>query len=133
MKIAKQKDFFDSKSEHLANRMSHGGEASKGRRKLVRPLDRNKPVHVIFKSSLAKGQYNLLNVRRRLKIDALIRQPAKKFAIKIHRTENVGNHIHFVLSFAKRGGIQSFLRTVPALIARLVTGARRGKAFGKKF
>jgi len=133
MKIAKQKDLFGSTSDYRANRISHGGELSKGRRKMIRPLDRNKPLHVIFKSSLAKGQYSFLNVNHRLKIESLIQGLAKRFGIKIHRMENVGNHIHLVLSFAKRIGMQSFLRSVPALIARLVTGARRAKAFGKKF
>ncbi len=133
MKLARQKDFFIASQDLKPHRVSHGGECAQNKRKIIRPLDRKKPVHTVFKSSLAKGQYNFLNVKHRLKVQEIIRASALKFGVTIHRFENMGNHLHLVLSFTKRGGVQNFLRTVSAVIARLVTGACKGKPFGKKF
>jgi hypothetical protein len=122
-----QRDFFQLKSDDRPHRISHGGSEGLSKRKLSRPLDRRKPVHVVMKSSLAKGALNFLNAKNKLKIDIIIRKTAKQFGITIHEFQNMGNHFHFILKFSSRDGIQNFLRSVPALVARLITGARRGK------
>ncbi|MGZ3724043.1 MAG: hypothetical protein ACXVA9_13965, partial [Bdellovibrionales bacterium] len=44
---------------------------------------------------------------------------------------NVGSHIHLKIRITSRAGFQKFLKSVTALIARKVTGARKGKPFGK--
>ena len=114
-------------------RRAHGGSLSKGVRKLSRPLDRKRPVHLVFKSSSARGALSFLRPDHRLAVDRIIAKRAKQFAVKIHGKEVMSNHIHLVASFSNRTLFQNFMRTVSALIARHVTGARRGRPFGKRF
>jgi REP element-mobilizing transposase RayT len=129
----RQNDFFQKDREFKPNRISHGGTRANGLRKLSRPLAKNKSVHLILKSSEAKGQYSFLTAKNRLFIETTLRSRARQFGIALHSFENVGNHIHIVLKFKRREDFQNFLRTATALIARFVTGARRGKPFGRKF
>ena len=125
-----QKSFFKNKSEFSKSRISHGG-GSVGRRKVFRPLDRKKPLHIVLKSSHAKGRMSLLS--RKLEVRELVEKKAAKYQIKIHGFENMGNHLHLMVSFKSRKGIQDFMRVISGLIARVVTGAQKGKAFGKRF
>ena len=129
MKI-KQKDFFEKNREYGPNRISHGGEDSLGLRKIRRPLDRKRPVHLCMKASCARGHLTMLGINR-VKIAQIVNTWSRRFHVTLHGFENVGNHLHFILSFKVEEGFQNFLRTISALIAREVTGARRGKPFGK--
>ena len=129
----KQRDYFEDSKIRQTKSSAHGGTLRAGRRKVARPLDRKKPLHLVLKSSLAKGKYSLLNAKHRLRVEDIIRERAKRDGLKIHGFENMGNHIHAVVSFQNRDGFRKFLRVISGLIARLVTGAQRGKAFGKRF
>jgi len=44
---------------------------------------------------------------------------------------NVGNHLHLKIKISSRLNFQKFLKSLTTQIARRVTGARRGKPFGK--
>jgi REP element-mobilizing transposase RayT len=126
----KQRSFFPKDSENSTSRIAYGGNVS-GRRRMSRPLDRKRPLHIVLKSSHAKGALSLLSAR--LKVAALIDQKAKAYAIKIHGFQNMGNHIHLMVSFKTRQAVQKFLRVISGLIARLITKAEKGRAFGKRF
>ena len=75
----------------------------------------------------------MLAPKNRLSIERILRAWAVKFGVTVHHRQNVGNHLHVIASFARPEDFQNFLRTVTALIARQVTGARRGKPFGRRF
>lgn len=102
-------------------------------RKCERPLDTRKPVHLVLKSSHARHAMSFLGAKNRIKILKIIKENARRFHVKIHRFENIGNHLHVVASFPRRENFQNFLRTITSLIARAVTGARKGQPFGKRF
>lgn len=98
---------------------------------MFRPLTTRKPLHIVMKSSVAKGQLSLL--AKRLKVDEIISKWASACDVTIHEKQNMGNHLHLMVSFKARDGIKKFLRTISGLIARLVTKAEKGRAFGKRF
>ena len=129
MKTPRQDDLFQNDKKLAPRRITHGGSRAHGR--ATRPLDRKRSVHLVLKSSSAKGKMSLLT--HKLKVKKILDDRAKQFHVKIHKQENMGNHIHVVASFARREGFQHFLRTVTALIAREVTGARKGRPFGRRF
>lgn len=131
--LERQSDLFSKDREYGPRRWSHGGATAQSRRKIARPLDRKKPVHLVMKSSYAKGGLSLLTAKNRLFVERTFRERARQFGITIQGFENVGNHLHAIVKFKRREHFQNFLRTVSALIARFVTGARRGKPFGKRF
>jgi REP element-mobilizing transposase RayT len=133
MGMTKQKDFFEWSKYLAPRRLTHGGAQNRGIRKLARPLDRKRPVHLVLKSDVARGTLSFLTPKNRISIERIIKRRSFQFAVTIHRKEVMGNHIHIVASFVNRRLFQNFLRTLTALIAREVTGAKKGKPFGKRF
>lgn len=133
---AKQTNLFDqleskAQKREQKRRLSHGGITSKGKRKLARPLATKKWIHLVLKSDKATGKCSMLSGRNAKWIDELIKLKAKKFGVEIKELVNMGNHIHFQIRIASRAAFQNFLRSITSLIARHVTGARKGKRFGK--
>lgn len=127
--MLRQENFY--KKLNIKNTKTHGGEKGVGKRKTLRPLDRAKPLHLVLRSSKAVGQYNFLSVNNRNRIESIVYKQAAKFGVRISKYANVGNHLHLMLKFSNRIGFQNFLKSVCAMIARFVTKARRGNAFGK--
>lgn len=124
-------DKLETKSQKRAQsrRLRHGGDSSIGKRKLARPLATKKWIHLTLKSDLARGHRSLLHYSKW--IDSILTIKAKKFGLEIRDFVNMGNHLHIKLRAVSRIGFQNFLRSVTSLIARKVTGARKGKPFGK--
>lgn len=60
-----------------------------------------------------------------------IRRLARANGIRIYELANVGNHLHLLIRFGNRIAFQRFLRTLSGLIARRVTGAKKGNPVGK--
>ena len=111
--------------------VEHGGDLNKGKRKNMRPLDPKRCVHLVLRSTRAKGQWNL--IRHKFVIEDLISATGKRFHVKVLNRANVGNHIHLIFKAPTRKLAQHFMRTLPALIARKVTGARKGKSISGRF
>jgi REP element-mobilizing transposase RayT len=134
---SKQKDFFSAKSDFRPNRLEWGGCNKKGvdnrggKRKLARPFDRRKPIHITMKATKAQGRLSMLSPKRRLAISDLLERKAKASGTKIHKFANVGNHLHLLATFRSREQFQKFMRSFSGEVARLTTGARKGKPFGK--
>lgn len=107
---------------------SHGGEKSRGKRKVARPLEPKKALHVTFRSARARGKWSFLRHR-----DAVANslEQASRFGVKVYRCENVGNHLHIVLKGKSRSAIQNFLRVFPQRLVFRVTGARKGAPIGR--
>jgi hypothetical protein len=115
----------------LKKRFIHGGAKSNGRRKEFRPLSTKDSIHLVLKSSRAKGIYSFLYKENPNQVKHLLYKQARKFFVKITHYANVGNHLHLEVKITARKEFQQFLRSVTCLIARKVTGARRGKKFGR--
>jgi hypothetical protein len=126
---AKQADLFDRQMKFAPRRIRHGGTGSHA--SFTRPLDRKRPVHLVLKASCATGRLSLLS--HRTTVDRIIAEWARRFGVKVRRKENMRNHLHIYATFSRRSEFQNFLRTITSLIARAVTGARKGKPFGQKF
>ena len=120
-----------SEKRAVARRLKHGGVASVGKRKLRRPLATKSWIHLVLKSNVAKGKFSMLAERNAKWIESLVSVKAKKFGVEIKDFINMGNHIHFQIRVTKRESFQNFLRSITSLIARHVTGARKGKKFGR--
>lgn len=129
---AKQSDFFSDDRRVGPRRLAHGGSSSRGRAKSMRPLDRKRSVHVVMRSSKARGALSLRSCReRRARVESIVHSQAKRFGVRVLSFANVGNHLHAVARFPSRASFQAWLRSASGLIARAATGARKGKPFGK--
>lgn len=112
-------------------RSVHGGVKSKGQRKLERPLVANKPVHLVLKSQKAKGQWSFLTPKNQQIVREILTSKSKKFGVRVADFANGGNHLHIKLRFSTRENFQNFLRAVTCLLARKITGAKKGQPKGK--
>lgn len=125
-------DYHNTKdTKRKYGRTWHGGTETKGHRKNHRPLSEKKWVHLVLKSSKAKGTWSFLTPKNQILIQEIIKEKARKWGVQIAETVNVGNHLHVRLKFKYREGFQNFLRSVTSLIARKITKARRGVKTGK--
>lgn len=132
---ASQLSFLDikksSKLSDFSRRSIHGHEIRKGRRKLFRPVDPGKPLHLVFRSERAKGNWSFRRFKHIEHIRKLAYVLAKGNQVKIIQYANAGNHIHLLVHAKDRDGFKRFTRTFTGLVARIVTGAKRGNAVGK--
>jgi REP element-mobilizing transposase RayT len=128
---SKQISLLDDKIKKRYNRVSHGGGLYAGKRKLERPLSKKKWIHLVLKSDKARGPLSFKTPINKIAIQGILKAKARKFGVKIADQANVGNHIHLKVKIHSRELFQKFLISVTGLIARTVTGARKGKAFGR--
>ncbi len=111
--------------------LDHGGDIGKGRRKLARPFDPKRPLHVVLRSTRARGQWSLLRPRHADHVESVIKKTAETYGIKVYRFVNVGNHLHLIIQTRKKTQLQAFLRVASGQIAMLITKARKGSAVGR--
>jgi REP element-mobilizing transposase RayT len=58
---------------------------------------------------------------------------ARRFDVQVYDFANVGSHLHLLVRARHRDAFQSFLRSFAGIVARRVTGARRGTRVGRFF
>jgi REP element-mobilizing transposase RayT len=109
----------------------HGGSSREGRRKIARPIDPKRPMHVSLKATSACGHLSLLHTSNAKRVQGKVSALATRYRIRVYQYANSGNHLHVLISGKTRRSIQNFMKALASQIAQLVTGARKGKAFGK--
>jgi hypothetical protein len=112
-------------------RTTHGGAAALGRRKLERPVSTRRPMHVVLASDRARGPWSLRKHEGAVRV--ALRRMARRFDIRVYDFANVGSHLHLLLRVRRRASFQAFLRSLTGIVARRVTGARRGHPCGPFF
>jgi REP element-mobilizing transposase RayT len=128
----KQTSFFPK-----LHRIAHGHGLRKGKRKEARPFHPKLPLHVVWRSTHAKGKLSFLTPKNRDQIEKLLKLYAKLYRIKIYRFQNVGNHLHLLIKTEMNARIEAkkdlnkFMRRLTGEIAMKVTGAKKCAAFQK--
>ena len=110
-----------------------GGALLKGNPRECRPISAKRPIHLVMRSSLAKGELSFLRPKRAKIIETLVRRLARERGVRIYRYANSGNHLHLVLLPRSRTAFVSYIRAVSGLIARITLEVERGRALGVKF
>jgi REP element-mobilizing transposase RayT len=118
-------------SDSYKTRSVYGGSLLKGKRKLGRPVDVKRPMHLTFRAEKARGQLSFLQYDRQEEIEKTVRKFAKRNHVRIWSYGNSGNHLHLVVQPKTRDGFKRFARAVGSRVAQIVTGARKGRPFGK--
>jgi hypothetical protein len=120
---------FPKKDLKHFKRYTHGGVSLKKRRKIERPLLPGQITHVVFKSAKAKGRLSFYSQKNQ--VHRRLRERAKKYFVEVIDYVNMGNHLHLKVRCNDTDKLKNFLRTFAALLARDITGARKGQPFGK--
>jgi REP element-mobilizing transposase RayT len=107
---------------------SHGGELSLGKRKTFRPIDPKQALHVVLRSSKAKGAHSMLHPKHCNAIETFVHKTAKHWGVRVYRFANVGNHIHLLIQVPTREAWKRFSKALSGGIAQIVTGAQKGSA-----
>ena len=105
---------------------AHGGEHTQKKRKGKRPFDPKQALHVVLRSSLARGQYSMLRPSHCNHIRNLMDRLKTRWNISVYRYANVGNHLHLLIRAKSREDWQGFIREFSGGIAMIVTGAKKG-------
>jgi REP element-mobilizing transposase RayT len=113
--------------------IDHGGSIRKGKRKIQRPFDPKRPMHLVMRSTRATKDWSFLHRRNKGAIHALVMDLAEKYGVKLYKYENVGNHLHLLARFPSRRELKAFLRVFAQGVMFQVTGARKGKPQGRFF
>jgi len=120
-----------SQRSAFSYKLVHGGISKPGKRKIARPFIRKKWMHLVLKSSKAKGSLSLLAKRNKAVVAKIVSEQARQCGAELKEQINMGNHIHIRIRFFERSQMRKYLRAVPGLIARHVLGAEKGAAKGK--
>jgi hypothetical protein len=97
-----------------------GGSLSKssGQRKVKRPLVFSKPMHLVLKTSKAKGRYAFSPTDHRM--NNLIQKMGRRFGVKVYSVAQNWSHIHLVSRLPNRLAYQRFIRAMTgAMVLRL--------------
>lgn len=124
-----QQEFLPKTELKYLKARTHGGTSLKKRRKLARPLTPGAVTHLVLKSSKAQGKLSFYTHKKL--VHGLMKEKARKFFVEILDFVNMGNHLHIKVRFKDKFRFQQFLKSFTALLARMITGARKGRPFGK--
>jgi hypothetical protein len=91
---------------------------ARGNPKGARPFSKRVSLHVVLKSSRARGAHSLL--KRERGVRGVLERQAARFGVQLQGVANVGNHLHLLLRAPAREQLANFLRAVTGLIARLI-------------
>lgn len=75
----------------------------------------------------------MLRPGTQVRLKKLEARVARRWGVRVYRSANSGNHLHLLVRAPTRDQFQGFLREFSGLAARLVTGAKKGNPFGKRF
>ena len=127
-----QTSFFGS---DFKRQLPFGGSlCGKSHPKGKRSISTRLPMHVVIRSEKARGERSMrASAERMRRVDAIVRGEAKRFGVRVIEFSNVGNHCHMLLKAFNRRLFISFLRSMTSRLARLLTGARRGRPAEGKF
>jgi len=116
-------------------KLEYGGELFKTRkgRSGPRPLDTKNTMHLVLRSSKAKGEWSFREPKNYKKIKGLIERFSTKHAIKILSYAINYNHIHFHFKLANRYTYKKFIRALTAAIMMAVTKVSRWNKIKEKF
>lgn len=120
-----------NKSAGASKKGEHGGSLSFGKRKTFRPIDPKQPLHVVLRSSKAKGALSLLHPRHCNAVESFVRKTAKRWGVRLYRFANVGNHLHLLVQVPTREAWKRFSKELSGGIAQIVTGAQKGVALAR--
>ncbi len=105
-----------------------GGRLLHGRRRKQRPLATREAIHLVFRSSYAKGATSFLKSYNKKPIEQIIEKTAAKYGVKIYRKSLAGNHVHLVLRITNRKLYNTFIRVMTSKIASHIM---KGKSFAE--
>src|SRR3954468_22986126 len=91
---------------------AYGGDLLKTRKGRAhgRPLDTQNTMHLVLRSSKAKGEQSFYRIENSRKVWGIVERFSRKYGIRILSFANVGNHLHLQIKLANRFTYRPFIR-----------------------
>lgn len=105
----------------------------KSHAKIARPISTKHAMHVVLRSSQARGEWSMRAHKNRKHIENILKAQAQRFGVKLLEFANGGDHLQMVLRIPDRDSFHSFLRTVSGMIAMKVSDSAKTRALKTKF
>lgn len=103
------------------------GRSARTNPKGKRPFSAKYAIHVVLRSENAMGKRSFRHERNFGFVQSTMRRTAGRYQIKLHKTANVGNHLHLLVQARDRADFTRFLRKLSARIACGIFGGKRGQ------
>lgn len=106
---------------------AYGGELRNTRegRSKARPLSTRQSMHLVLRSTKAKGNWSFRHSQNRKRVTAIIMRFSRAYGVRVLSFANVGNHLHLHIKLGSRFTYARFIRAVTGAIAQTVTGRTR--------
>lgn len=98
--------------------------------KTKRPITTRQTMHIVMRSTLAKGERAL--TRKARELEEILNKQAKRAGVKLYRRAIAGNHIHMIILPRSRDAYKQFIRSISGIIGRKILGVERGRTAGSK-
>lgn len=108
------------KSEYGGDLLTTRRSRSQGR-----PLDTQNSMHLVLRSSKARGSWSFMIDKNRFLIREIVLKFAKKYDVRVLSIANVSNHLHMQIHLNDRLSYSPFIRAITAAIAMAMTGRNR--------
>lgn len=116
------------KSDKKLKSSAFGGTLLKGNPREKRPLSSKHSMHLVLRSSMAKGALRFNHPGRLKQLKKLLFEQAEKHGITIYELSINSNHIHLLLKIFSKEAYRAFIKSATGLIARKVLKRERGLA-----
>lgn len=90
-----------------------------------RPLDTKNTMHLVLRSSKAKGPWSFLKAQNKQAIQNILGKFSKKYGVRVLSVANVGNHLHLQIQLTNRQSYKKFIKATTSAIAMAITGVNR--------
>lgn len=101
--------------------------------KVPRPLSTKHPIHVVLRSSAAKGKWSLKKPLNHKMVEETFKQLASEYEIKVHEALVANDQLHLLIQLGRRDDFAPFIRSLSGTIAIKVTGANKLAGLKEKF
>src|SRR5579859_1156943 len=105
---------------------------SRSGRARPRPLSTSETMHLVLKSTKARGDWSFCKPGNRKKTRDLLSRFSRKYGIRVLSYASVGNHLHFHIKLSNRFLYTPFIRGFTAALAMAITGSSRWKPLKKE-
>jgi REP element-mobilizing transposase RayT len=114
---------------------AYGGDLLKTRkgRKGGRPIDTKNTMHMVLRSTKAKGDWSFSRSSNSKKIQTIVSKFSAKYGIRIVSMAYVGNHLHLQIKLGNRHTYRPFVRAITGAIAMAITGTCRWRTKERVF
>ncbi|MGE0762324.1 MAG: transposase [Bdellovibrionales bacterium] len=110
-----------------------GALLKKAKNRHARPLSTKEPLHLVLRSSRARGDWSFYKPRNRKIIQEGLSRLCRKYGVKVEQFANAGNHLHLLLRIKNRQTYFPFIRGLTGLIALQVTASTKLKQLCGRF